>query len=177
MVWHFIGVYIINRTLHGRLEIGSFSSRVEKIFFNTRREISLSPRGHVISSIYSVLSPTRTKDKVKPTWGLYCHPVILNQTTANFVFEKDRHVQEILSGKSENKFYFRVVGDWVLFTYFHQGMVALLEIAVVITVMLIVFTPLQSVEWIWMALFQCMLRSAQESWLLHIAPTVSKEKL
>ena len=44
--WFGIGVYIINRTLHGR-----FSSRVEKIFhlfaaltreilFNTRREIS-----------------------------------------------------------------------------------------------------------------------------------------
>ena len=43
--------YIINRTLHGRLEIGKFSSHVEKIlhsfaaltleiFFNTQREIS-----------------------------------------------------------------------------------------------------------------------------------------
>ena len=51
MVWYFMGVYIINRTLHGRLEIRNFSSRVEKIFhsfaaltreifFNTRREIS-----------------------------------------------------------------------------------------------------------------------------------------
>ena len=30
MVWHFIGVYMINRTLHGRLEIRNFSSRVEK---------------------------------------------------------------------------------------------------------------------------------------------------
>ena len=30
MVWHFIGVYIINRTLHGHLEIRNFSSRVEK---------------------------------------------------------------------------------------------------------------------------------------------------
>ena len=51
MVWYFIGVYIINRTLQGRLEIRDFSSRVEKIvqsfaaltreiFFNTRREIS-----------------------------------------------------------------------------------------------------------------------------------------
>ena len=30
MVWHFIGVYIINRTLHGRLEIRNSSSRVEK---------------------------------------------------------------------------------------------------------------------------------------------------
>ena len=28
----FIGVYIINRTLHGRLEIRNFPSRVEKIF-------------------------------------------------------------------------------------------------------------------------------------------------
>ena len=51
MVWHFIGVYIINRIVHGRLEIRNFSSRVEKIFhslaaltrerfFNTRKEIS-----------------------------------------------------------------------------------------------------------------------------------------
>ena len=50
MVWHFIGVYIINRTLFGRLEIRIVSSRVEKYFtselrslvkyfFNTRREI------------------------------------------------------------------------------------------------------------------------------------------
>ena len=31
MVWYFIGVYIINRTLHGRLEIRNFSSRVENI--------------------------------------------------------------------------------------------------------------------------------------------------
>ena len=30
MVWHFIGVYITNRTLHGRLEIRNFSFRVEK---------------------------------------------------------------------------------------------------------------------------------------------------
>ena len=30
MVWFFIGVYIINRTLHGHLEIWNFSSRVEK---------------------------------------------------------------------------------------------------------------------------------------------------
>ena len=34
MVWYFIGVYILNRTLHGRLEMRNFSSwsRVEKIF-------------------------------------------------------------------------------------------------------------------------------------------------
>ena len=32
MVLYFIGVFIINRTLHGRLEIRNFSSRVEKIF-------------------------------------------------------------------------------------------------------------------------------------------------
>ena len=50
MIWYLIGVYITNRTLHGRLEIPNFSSRVEKIFhsfavltheifFNMRREI------------------------------------------------------------------------------------------------------------------------------------------
>ena len=30
MVWYFIGVYIINRTLQGRLEIRNFFSHVEK---------------------------------------------------------------------------------------------------------------------------------------------------
>ena len=50
-----VGFYIINRTLHGRLEIWNFSSYVEKIFhlfavlnheifFNTWREIRISAR-------------------------------------------------------------------------------------------------------------------------------------
>ena len=39
MVWHFIGIYIINRTLHGRLEIRNSSSSSE-IFFSTREEKS-----------------------------------------------------------------------------------------------------------------------------------------
>ena len=62
MVWYFIGVYIINRILHGRLEIRNFSSRVGKnisrvsaanewnIFQHSKRNF-VSPRGHVISSI------------------------------------------------------------------------------------------------------------------------------
>ena len=39
MVWYFISVYIINRTLHGRLEIQNFSSRVEKIFHRSLRSL------------------------------------------------------------------------------------------------------------------------------------------
>ena len=39
MVWYFIGVYIIHRTLHGRLEIQNFSSRVEKIFTRSLRSL------------------------------------------------------------------------------------------------------------------------------------------
>ena len=38
MVWHFIGVYIINRTLHDRLEIRNFSLSVEKYFTSERSE-------------------------------------------------------------------------------------------------------------------------------------------
>jgi len=45
MVWHFIGVYTINRTLHGRLEIRNFS------FQHSKRNF-VSPRGHVISTMY-----------------------------------------------------------------------------------------------------------------------------
>ena len=58
LVWHFIGVYIINRTLHGLLEIRIFSSLVEKYFTHSLRSLVkytkrnfVSPRGHVISSI------------------------------------------------------------------------------------------------------------------------------
>ena len=56
MVWYFIGVYIIKRTLHGRLEIRKFSSGVEKIFQHSKRNF-VSPRGHVISSIYFRFGP------------------------------------------------------------------------------------------------------------------------
>ena len=61
MIWYFVGVYIINRTLNGRLEVQNFSSRVEKYFtrsqrslvryFSTIEEKFRTPRGHVISSI------------------------------------------------------------------------------------------------------------------------------
>ena len=59
---HFINIYIINRTLHGRLGIRILSSRAESIshsFASLTRERYLqrskikfvSPRGHVISSM------------------------------------------------------------------------------------------------------------------------------
>ena len=61
MVWYFISVYIINRILHGRLEIRNFSSHVENIslvccahswnIFQHSKRNFLSPRDHVISSI------------------------------------------------------------------------------------------------------------------------------
>ena len=64
MVWYFIGVYIINRILDGRLEIRNFSSRVENIslvhcahswnIFQHSKRNFVSPRNHVISSIYCI---------------------------------------------------------------------------------------------------------------------------
>ena len=62
MVWHFIGVYIINRTLHDRLEIRNFSSHVEKYFQHSKRNF-VSPRGHVISSIYQLIWHQTNADK------------------------------------------------------------------------------------------------------------------
>ena len=59
MIWYFIGVYIINRILHGRLEIPNFSSSVEKyltselsepvkyIFQHSKRNF-VSPSSHMI---------------------------------------------------------------------------------------------------------------------------------
>jgi len=42
MVWYFIGVYIINRTLHGRLQIRNFSSRIENIFQKLEEKFRIS---------------------------------------------------------------------------------------------------------------------------------------
>ena len=39
MVWYFIGVYKINRTLHGRLEIRNFFSCVEECFTRSLRSL------------------------------------------------------------------------------------------------------------------------------------------
>ena len=39
MVSNYIGVYIVNRKLHGRLEIRNFSSRVEKYFTRELRSL------------------------------------------------------------------------------------------------------------------------------------------
>ena len=50
MVWYFIGVYIVNRTLHCHLEIRNFSSNVEKIFQQSKSNF-VTPRDHVISAI------------------------------------------------------------------------------------------------------------------------------
>ena len=55
MVLYSIGFYIINRTLHGRLDIRNFSSRlVLKIFQHSKRNF-VSPHVHVISSMYQSL--------------------------------------------------------------------------------------------------------------------------
>ena len=50
MTLYFIGVFKINRTLHGRLEVRNFSSRVQK-YFSTFEGKLLVPRGHVKSSV------------------------------------------------------------------------------------------------------------------------------
>ena len=51
-VWNFITIYKINRTLHGRLGIRILSSRFESISHSKIKFVS--PRDHVISSIFSM---------------------------------------------------------------------------------------------------------------------------
>ena len=56
MVLYSIGVYIINRTLHGRLDIRNFSSRlVLKIFQHSKRNF-VSPHVRVISCLRADVS-------------------------------------------------------------------------------------------------------------------------
>ena len=61
MVLYFIGVYIINRTLHGPLEIRNFSSRVESTLEDKFR-ISARPCNilYLINARISVLNSLNT---------------------------------------------------------------------------------------------------------------------
>ena len=53
MVWYFIGVYVITRTLHDRLEIRDNGvQQTSKIFFQHKKRNLVSQCGHAISSIY-----------------------------------------------------------------------------------------------------------------------------
>ena len=59
MVWYFIGVYIINRTLHGRLEIRNFSSRVEKYFSTLEEKFRISARPCNILYVFTLPKDSR----------------------------------------------------------------------------------------------------------------------
>ena len=61
MVWNFIGVYVINRTLHGCLEIQNFSSCVEKCISALEEKFCISS-DHVISSIFKLIVITVNND-------------------------------------------------------------------------------------------------------------------
>ena len=54
MIWYFIGVYIINRTLHSRLEIRIFSSRVEKYFSTLEEKFRISARSCNILYVFHI---------------------------------------------------------------------------------------------------------------------------
>ena len=54
---HFINIYIINRTVNGRAGIRILSSRAERERYFQHEKIKfVSPRGHVISSIYEQIN-------------------------------------------------------------------------------------------------------------------------
>ena len=60
MVWYFIGVYMINRTLHGRLEIRKFlfecsKQRTSEIFSTREEKFRISKRPCNILSLYILL--------------------------------------------------------------------------------------------------------------------------
>ena len=63
----FIGVYIINKTLHGRLEIYEISLLVLKNILQHSKRNFASLRGHVISSIYTIVIFVRGEIK-KRLW-------------------------------------------------------------------------------------------------------------
>ena len=78
MVWHFIGVYIINRTLHDRLEIRNFSSRVEKYFTRSLRSLvkyfsTLEEKFRISARpcniLYGLLTKFSSKFFIQSTWG------------------------------------------------------------------------------------------------------------
>ena len=83
MVLYFIGVYIINRTLHGHLEIRNFSSRVEKVFHlfaELTREIFLNTR--------------RKKFRISTDFQRICHGSHASGHKTNLFLHKDCFVHQ-----------------------------------------------------------------------------------
>ena len=55
MVWYIIGVYIIKRTLQGRLEIQNLSPSVEKYFTSKRSQQIISKNISRVSAVVQIL--------------------------------------------------------------------------------------------------------------------------
>ena len=79
MVWYFIGVYIINRTLHGRLEMAARSLRSLVKYFSTREQKSSVCYSYPVDSVIHLLSkwglgpPVRRS--INANQGLTFYPV------------------------------------------------------------------------------------------------------
>ena len=92
MVWYFIDVYIINRRLHGRLEMRNFASCVEKIFhsFAHSWEISYLRAAIYIASqklkgrqniFVNVRKSSEHREKIfRNRWDDFGHPTHLTGT-------------------------------------------------------------------------------------------------
>ena len=94
MVWHFIGVYIINRTLHDRLEIRNFSSRVEKYFTRSLR------------SLVKYFSTLEEKFRIS---ARPCNILYMNVCHI-------QHAGERLNGRKDHFSYLRNLSSWKLYT-------------------------------------------------------------
>ena len=91
---HCINIYIINRILHGRLEIRILPSRAESIshsfasltrerYFQHSKIEFVSPRGHVLNILYMFkeninwfLIPSNTEQSL-------CRPLLFNKSATN----------------------------------------------------------------------------------------------
>ena len=118
MVWYFIGVYIINRILHGRLEKRNFSSRVEKnislvrcphsrnIFQHSKRNF-VSLHGHVISSISSGwrngFSLSSFYTGLSDQSSGWCLPTFGLETDRTVIFRLYQQIQMLQPKLSENQ--------------------------------------------------------------------------
>ena len=85
MVWYFIGVYIINRTLHDRLEIRNFSSRVENIStLEEKFRISARP----CNILYIFVNNTQLRDYRKASKTSFVESLPLFNDRCCFIVQK-----------------------------------------------------------------------------------------
>ena len=120
MIWYFIGVYIINSTLHGYLEIRNFSSRVEKYFTRSLRSLVK----YFSTLLWSRFDKAEGLGPTQPTLG----EVLNVEKFTRKEFQVKLHCEALKTRSLKEYFVRNFLNSIQLFAFFNRRKLSLKEI-------------------------------------------------